>query len=78
VPVNGDYPGTGVITKINSQLGSIELDHNEIVGVMPAMKMEFFVSDKSLLDGLSVGEKVQFTVRYKDHTETIVDIKKPK
>ena len=76
VPKNGDYNGKGVVTKINIDLGSVELDHEEIKDMMPAMKMEFFVSDKKLLNNLKVGDKVDFVVRYKDPTETIVDIKK--
>jgi Cu/Ag efflux protein CusF len=75
---NGDYPGKGVVTKINLNLGSVEMDHEEIKGVMPAMTMEFYVSEKALLTGLKVGDKVDFVLRYKDHTETIVSIKKPK
>jgi Cu/Ag efflux protein CusF len=75
-PKNGDYPGTGTVTKINLEIGSVEMDHDEIKGVMPPMRMEFYVSDKKLLDGLALGDKVSFTLRYKDHTETIVDIKK--
>ena len=78
MPKNGDYPAKGVVTKINTEAGSIELDHEEIVGVMPKMIMEFFVSDKKLLDGLRVGDKVDFVLRYKEPTETIVDIKKAK
>jgi Cu(I)/Ag(I) efflux system periplasmic protein CusF len=75
---NGDYPGKGVVTKINLQNdGSIEIDHEEIKNVMPPMRMEFNVADKKMLDGIAIGDKVDFTLRYKDHTETtIVDIKK--
>ena len=76
VPKNGDYPGKGIVTKINPELGSVELNHEEIKDVMPAMQMEFFVSDKKLLDGLKIGDKVDFILRYKDPTETIVNIKK--
>ena len=75
-PKDGDYPAKGVVTKINLELGSIELDHEEIKGVMPAMLMEFFVTDKKMLAGLKVGDKVDFVLRYKDPTETIVDINK--
>jgi Cu/Ag efflux protein CusF len=75
---NGDYPGKGEVTKINLELGSVEMNHEEIVGVMPAMRMEFFVSDKKMLDGLNVGDAVDFTLRYKDRTETIVGISKSK
>ena len=78
IPNDGDYPAKGVVTKINLEAGSIELDHEEIPGLMPAMRMEFFVTDKKMLDGLSVGTKVDFTLRYKHPTETIVSIKKAK
>jgi Cu/Ag efflux protein CusF len=76
VPKNGDYDGKGVVTKINLELGSVEMDHEEIKGVMPPMRMEFYVSDKKMLDGLTVGDKVDFVLRYKDHTETVVQNKK--
>ena len=76
VPKNGDYPGTGKVTKINLQLGSVELDHDEIKEVMPKMIMEFFVSDKDLLKGIKVGDMIDFKLRYKDGQETIIEIKK--
>ena len=75
-PKNGDYPGKGVVTKIDNNLGSVELDHEEIVGVMPPMLMEFFVSEKALLKGLNLGDKIDFMLRYKDGSEIIVGIKK--
>lgn len=75
-PKNGDYDGKGVVTKLNLQQGSIEMNHEEIKDVMPAMQMEFFVSDKKILDGVKVGDRIDFVLRYKDHTETIVGIKK--
>ena len=78
VPKNGDYPGKGKITKINNDLGSVELNHEEIKDVMPAMQMEFFVSDKALLKGLKVGDEVDFTLRYNKGQETIVAISKTK
>ena len=75
-PRNGDYSAKGVVTKIDTELGSVELNHQEIKDLMPAMKMEFFVSDKSILDGLSVGDEVDFVIRYRDRNETIVKIRK--
>lgn len=77
-PKDGNYPGHGKITKINMQLGSVELDHEEIVGVMPPMIMEFYVKDKAILNDVKVGDMVDFTLEYKHPTETIVEIKKSK
>lgn len=78
VPKNGDYPGRGKVLKINNELGSVELDHEEIVGVMPKMTMEFFVSDKAMLRKIAVGDTVDFSLRYKDGQETIISISKSK
>ena len=75
-PKDGDYSGKGVVTKLNMELGSVEVNHEEIKDLMPAMTMEFFVSDKTILDGLKVGDKVDFVIRYKDRNETITKIAK--
>lgn len=70
------YSSTGVVTKINMDLGSVELNHQDIPGLMPAMIMEFYVKDKQMLVPLKVGDKVSFTIEEKDHTEVISAIKK--
>ena len=65
---------TGVVTKINTKIGSVELNHKDIPGIMPAMIMEFYVKDRRMLKGLRVGDKVSFAVEA-GH-EVIVEIKK--
>ncbi len=76
VPKDGNYSGKGKVTKIDLKIGSVELNHEEIVGLMPPMTMEFYVKDKAILDGLKVGDSVEFVVEYKHPAETIVSIKK--
>lgn len=78
IPKDGDYPAKGVITKLNSELGSIEVDHENVEGLMPAMIMEFYVTDKALMSGLALGDKIEFTIQYKQHSEKISAIKKVK
>ncbi len=56
------YPGTGVIMIINRKEGWVEIKHEEIKGLMPAMTMEFWLKNRSLVDTVSVGERVNFTV----------------
>jgi Cu/Ag efflux protein CusF len=77
-PRDGNYDARGTITKINNELGSIEFDHEEIPGLMPAMRMEFFVKDKAILNGLAVGDNVDFVIEYKHPAETVVSVKKIK
>ena len=76
IPNDGNYVGRGKITKINVKGSSVEIDHEKIPAMMPAMTMEFNVKDKALLNGLEVGDEVKFLIEYKHPTETIVAIKK--
>jgi Cu/Ag efflux protein CusF len=77
-PKNGDYPGTGTVTNINLRSGSVELNHEEIKEVTPARKRELYVIDDKILKGISVGDNVDFTLRYKDGQEIITEIAKRK
>lgn len=56
------YQGVGVVKSLNPKGPAIEIDHEEIVGLMPAMQMEFPVTEASLLDGLAVDDRIDFTV----------------
>jgi Cu/Ag efflux protein CusF len=70
------FSGKGVVTKINLQIGSVEIDHEEIKGVMPAMIMEFYVTDKTELENLKVGDKVEFVLEEDRGQEKLTSIKK--
>jgi protein SCO1 len=70
------YPGKGVIKIIKRQEGWIEIDHEDIPELMPAMVMEWSLEKSSLFDGLKVGDKVAFTVVETGKGELITEIKK--
>ena len=76
-PVVGQpYQGTGVVTLINLKEGWIEINHEEIKGLMPAMEMEWWVKDRSLLKSVRVGDKVDFTVVETGKGEFITRLKR--
>jgi len=70
------YPATGVVALINKKEGWIEINHDEIKDLMPAMQMEFLVKDKSLLDKVKVGDRVDFTVVEMKKGEYLTEIKR--
>jgi Cu/Ag efflux protein CusF len=74
--LNQPYPGTGIVRIINRKEGWIEIDHEEIKGLMPAMQMEFWVKDKSLLDRAKVGDRVDFVIVETEKGEYLTEIKK--
>jgi Cu/Ag efflux protein CusF len=76
-PVIGKpYPGVGVITLINEKEGWVEINHEPIEGLMPAMQMEWWVKDRSLLRNVKVGDKVDFVVVETGKGEYITEMKK--
>ena len=76
-PVIGQpYPGTGVVKLINLKEGWIEIQHEEIKGLMPAMEMEWWVKDRSLLKSVSVGDTVDFTVVETGKGEFVTSLKR--
>ena len=74
--MNKPYPGTGVVATINRSEGWIEINHEEIKGLMPAMQMEFNVKDKTLLDKVNVGDRVDFTIVETEKGEYLTELKR--
>ena len=56
------YQGVGVVKALNPKRPAIEIDHEDIVGLMPAMQMEFPVTDVALLNGIAVNDRIDFTI----------------
>jgi Cu(I)/Ag(I) efflux system periplasmic protein CusF len=54
------YYSTGEVISVNKTQSSIQLKHDEIKGFMPAMSMDFYVKDPSLLNDMKPGERVKF------------------
>jgi Cu/Ag efflux protein CusF len=70
------YPGVGTVKAINPKAPSIEIDHGDIEGLMPAMQMEFPVSDASLLNGIQVNDRIDFTIEDRTGVMRVTAIKK--
>ena len=70
------HKGVGTVKALKPAVPSVEIDHEDIPGLMPAMEMEFRVKDKSLLDNLEVGNRVEFTIENGVGGLMIVSIKR--
>jgi Cu/Ag efflux protein CusF len=70
------YQGVGVVKGLDPKGPAIEIDHEEIVGLMPAMQMEFPVTDGRMLNGLAVNDRIDFTVVEKTGEMKLTEIKK--
>ena len=56
------YEAVGTVKAIDLKLPSIEINHQDIKGLMPAMQMQFHVRDRALLEGISTEDRVTFTI----------------
>ena len=56
------YAGVGTVKSIDPKLPAIEIDHEDIKGLMPAMQMQFHVKDKGLLEGVAPEDRINFTI----------------
>jgi Cu/Ag efflux protein CusF len=70
------YPGVGTVIALDPKAPSIEINHGDIEGLMPAMQMEFDVSDAALLNGLAVNDRIDFTIEDRTGVMRVTAIKK--
>lgn len=58
------YHARGVVEDVQPETGQIVIAHKDIPGLMPAMTMNFDVSDKKLLETLTAGDAIDFEVEF--------------
>jgi protein SCO1/2 len=54
------HEGVGTVIDVRPELGQVMLAHEDIPGVMPAMTMNFDVTDVALLSAIAAGDRVRF------------------
>ena len=70
---SGKHVAKGTVKSVDTKAGTVTLDHEAVKSMnWPAMTMTFKVQDKSLLEKLGQGKKVEveFEQRGKDHVIT--------
>lgn len=66
----------GVIRAIDAKAGTLKISHNAMPELKtPAMTMDFKVAKPELLQGLKVGQKIEFQLQCEGMKHTITDIK---
>jgi len=67
--------GKGTVAGVDTTKHEVTLDHGPIPGVMTAMTMTYTVSDPKLLDGVTLGEKVEFDVEVRGKEYVVTGIR---
>jgi len=65
----------GVVLDVNVEDQQVLIDHQEIEGFMPAMTMNFDVTDAALLDGIEKGQAVTFRLHYDGKRYSVTQIR---
>ena len=73
---SNQYKAAGVVKALDPKGPAIEIDHGDVEGLMPAMQMEFPVTDANLLSGLAVNDQIDFTIENATDGMKVVAIKK--
>lgn len=67
--------GIGVVQAVDAAAGTVTISHQPIESIgWPAMTMPFKVAQPELLQRVSVGEKVEFTLGGKDMSASITSL----
>ncbi len=70
------YPVKGKILALNMEKPSVRLDHEDIPGLMQAMKMEFGVTNAKVLEGLKVDDQVDGQLKVESGKYIITELHK--
>lgn len=73
---SNQYKAAGVVKALDPKGPAIEIDHGDVDGLMPAMQMEFPVTDANLLSGLAVNDQIDFTIENATDGMKVIAIKK--
>lgn len=66
------YTTTGVVKSIEAEKKTILIAHQEIPNYMKAMTMQFDLRDASLVKGIAVGDKIEFSFTDDGQGRTVV------
>ena len=69
----GHYSGHGIVEDVDRENGQILIDHEDVEGLMPAMTMNFAVSDQDLLAKLAPGQVIDFEIHFTGRSYDVVD-----
>ena len=70
------YDIKGKVVAVHPEKSEVTLDHEDIPGLMRAMKMPFKVSDPKLLQALQAGDQVQGKLKKDDTGYTLTQLEK--
>jgi Cu/Ag efflux protein CusF len=75
-PPGTPKPGHGVIRGLRPEGAEVTIEHGEIPDLMMAMTMTFSVDDPTLLEGIAVGDEVDFLAKRDGERYVVTQIRR--
>jgi Cu/Ag efflux protein CusF len=72
----GSWTARGIVRLVQRDSGLVWLTHEDIPDLMEGMTMPFHAASEKLLDGLSPGDPVRFTLKAEDGRLLVTAIRK--
>lgn len=66
--------GEGTVNKVNKKTEKITITHGQLGSFMGPMTMDFSVMDPSMLNDVSVGDKIKFSVEESRGDYVVTDV----
>ncbi|TFG93983.1 MAG: copper-binding protein [Myxococcales bacterium] len=76
-PPGSAKPGHGVVRGLDAQAAVVTIEHGAIPDLMMAMTMPFPVDDPAILEGVAIGDEIDFLVK-RDGERFVVTQIRPK
>ena len=71
-----EYPLKGKVITVDRAQRAVQLDHEDIPGLMKAMRMEFHTTDSQMLEGIEPGDRVEGRLQVEGSHYVITQLKK--
>jgi protein SCO1/2 len=68
----GRYSATGTVEDVDRERGQVLIEHGDVEGLMPGMTMNFTVPDRSLLERLEPGQRIEFEILFTGRSYEVV------
>ena len=70
------HRATGVVTKVDDASGKVTIKHEPVQSLnWPSMTMAFTVKDKSMLEKMKAGQKIQFSFQAQGRDYVVTEVK---
>ncbi len=70
----GRYAAHGTVEDVDAETGQVLIDHEDVEGLMPAMTMNFAITDADVLSKLAPGQVIDFEIHFTGRSYEVAEV----